>query len=296
MRVISDDLRAALDGAATTFCHCWKLVRRDGFVLGFTDHDRDLVISDVIYSAASGFDASQAESALGLAVASQDVKGALSAEALTDGDLAGGLYDRATVETWLVDWSDPAKRILIDVAAIGEVRRGEHAFTAELRSLAQDLDQERGRLFQASCNADLGDTRCGVDMTNPAFTITASVLSSEDRMRIVADLSGFDAGWFTGGTLTFTSGPNAGLCVEVKDHLVSGEAHILLLWSALHHEVTPGDIFALRVGCDKAFTTCRDKFANLVNFRGFPFMPGTDRVLSYPTRSDANLDGGSLRE
>src|SRR3974390_3287426 len=113
MRSLSSDFAAALLSSATTLCHCWRLVRRDGAVLGFTDHDCDLVFGGVTYRASAGLDAAQAESA---------------------GGLASGVYDDATVEIWLVDWSDVSRRLLMDVATIGEVRRTEFAFVAELRS------------------------------------------------------------------------------------------------------------------------------------------------------------------
>ena len=44
MRTIPPNLAAHLTDGATTLCHCWKLIRRDGTTFGFTDHDRDLVI------------------------------------------------------------------------------------------------------------------------------------------------------------------------------------------------------------------------------------------------------------
>ena len=45
MRTIPPDLAAHLERGATTLCHCWKLLRRDGAAFGFTDHDRDLAFA-----------------------------------------------------------------------------------------------------------------------------------------------------------------------------------------------------------------------------------------------------------
>jgi uncharacterized phage protein (TIGR02218 family) len=56
--------------------------------------------------------------------------------------------------------------------------------------------------------------------------------------------------------------------------------------------VAVGDAFTVSAGCDKQFSTCRTKFDNALNFRGFPYMPGNDAVVSYPT-SGQPLDGGS---
>jgi hypothetical protein len=47
------------------------------------------------------------------------------------------------------------------------------------------------------------------------------------------------------------------------------------------------------LGCDRELGTCRDRFANVANFRGFPHIPGNDFVLRYPGQGEA-LDGGAL--
>jgi uncharacterized phage protein (TIGR02218 family) len=49
-----------------------------------------------------------------------------------------------------------------------------------------------------------------------------------------------------------------------------------------------GDDFSVVAGCDERLETCRDRFANVVNFRGFPHIPGQDTVIRYPNRGDAN--------
>ena len=53
-----------------------------------------------------------------------------------------------------------------------------------------------------------------------------------------------------------------------------------------------GATFAIYAGCDKRFETCRAKFANTLNFRGFPHMPGNDAVQSRPVAGEP-MDGGS---
>lgn len=54
----------------------------------------------------------------------------------------------------------------------------------------------------------------------------------------------------------------------------------------------PGGLAA--AGCDKRFETCRTVFANAMNFRGFPDMPGDDFLFAQPGRGGLN-DGGSRR-
>jgi uncharacterized phage protein (TIGR02218 family) len=102
MRPIPAALQTKLDSGVTTLARCWKLARRDGVVMGFTDHDRDLVVSGVTFRAGTGFTSSEAASRFGLAVDGAEISGALADDSLTDADLAAGRYDAAQVETWLV--------------------------------------------------------------------------------------------------------------------------------------------------------------------------------------------------
>ena len=291
MRAISAGLLAHLASGATTLCHCWRVVRRDGLVLGFTDHDVDLGIAGTLYAARTGLDAAQAETSLGFAVGGTEISGAFVAQMLVEADLGNGLYDGATVEIWLVNWADATQRLLLDIGTLGQVRRSEYAFTAEVRTLAHEFEQERGRLYQAGCAADLGDARCRFALTGAAYVASATVGASDGRIGFSAALSAYAPAWFTGGKVTWTSGGNAGVVAEVKQHAASG---LLTLWTAMAQPIAVGDFFTVSAGCDKYFTTCQNKFANQVNFRGFPQMPGNDHVLAYPAQGDPSLDGGSL--
>lgn len=301
MRSPSTAMRAHLDASASTFCNCWRLARKDGTIEGFTDHDRDLSFGGVTYRAASGLTATQIEASVGLAVGSGEVVGALQSDGLCERDLAGGLYDGAGVEIWLVDWRDADNRLLLDATTIGEVTRSEFAFRAELRSLAHLFDETRGESFQRGCSADLGDARCKVDLGAAPFHTTGVVLALAHLAlahgAIIAGLaSEFADEFFTGGSLTFTSGANAGARVTVKSHRRSGENAGIALWSQLAGPVASGDTFAIVAGCDKSAASCERKFSNIVNFRGFPHMPGNDVVMSYPSSLAPSMDGGSFFE
>ena len=293
MRALSPGLAAHLSQDATTLCHCWKVLRRDGVALGFTDHDRDVTLNAFVYAAHSGLEASEAEAALGFAVGGGAVSGALVADVLNEIDLANGAYDGASVETWLVNWADASQNLLLDVHVLGEVRRSDRAFTAETRSLAHQLDQERGRIYQSACSADLGDARCGVALASNAYTAAGAVAATDGRLSITATLPGYASGWFVNGRVTFASGANAGLHAQVKEHRSDGTGQSLTLWSPLVRPITVGDAFTAVAGCNKRFDTCLNKFANAVNFRGFPHMPGNDHVVAYASNADASYDGGS---
>jgi uncharacterized phage protein (TIGR02218 family) len=177
--------------------------------------------------------------------------------------------------------------------SLGEVRRSGLAFTAEVRGLAHYLQQPKGRLFQYGCDADLGDARCMVDLEDPTLRGTGTVLAvSSARLFVAAGLDGFASGWFTRGLVTFASGANAGRGQEVKQHL-AGATVSLELWQPMARPIALGDTFLVSAGCDKRFTTCREKFANGINFRGFPHMPGTDFITAIARPGDPNNTGGS---
>jgi uncharacterized phage protein (TIGR02218 family) len=296
MRSIPPDLQTKLDSGATTLCRCWILTRRDGIIQGFTDHDEDVTLNEIVCRADTGFDGSEATTRLGLAVDGAEISGALSDDALNESALAAGRYDGAQVDTYLVDWSEPALHVLMSRGHIGEVRREGLAFVAELRSLADQIALETGRLYGASCSADLGDARCGVDLEDEAFRGEGAVLALNGVSIFAASgLDDFDDGWFTAGKLTFTSGANEGSAMEVKRHHANGDTVTLSLWQAMAEPIAEGNTFVVTAGCDKRFATCRERFDNVLNFRGFPHIPGNDFILRYAVDGEPGNDGGSLR-
>ena len=293
MKTLPAGLQDHLNTGATTLCWCWKLTRNDAVVQGFTDHDVDVVFDGVSYSAASGFTASEVQSTLGLAVDNLTVSGALSSDTINEADLAAGLYDNAAIEIWRVNWASPDQRVLMRKANLGEVKRGKTAFQVEVRGLAQILNQPVGRAYGNGCDADLGDARCTIDLSNSLYRGVGAVVAATDARQFTASsLDAFSDGWFTGGKVVWTSGANANRAMEVKRHGVSALGVSVELWQAMSETVAPGDTFTITAGCDKQFATCKTKFTNAANFRGFPYMPGNDAVTAGPVTS-AELDGGS---
>src|SRR5581483_4229612 len=293
MKSLPPSLQSHLDSGATTLAWCWRVTRRDGTRQGFTDHDRDLLFDGTTFAAATGFTATEIKDAVGLSVDNLEVESALSSDSLNEDDLAAGLFDDAAIEIWRVNWQDTAQRVLMRSGSIGEVRRSGAAFAAEVRGLAHYLQQPKGRLLQYGCDADLGDARCTVDLDDPAFRSTGTVVAASSPRRFTASgLESFATDWFTRGLVTFTSGANAGRAQEVRRH-AAGATATLELWQPMAQPIAPGDTFTVTAGCDKQFDTCRAKFANGVNFRGFPHMPGNDFVTAVARPGDPANDGAS---
>lgn len=286
MKMLPAGMQAHLDSGATTLCWCWRLTRRDGVQQGFTDHDRALTFDGTTFEAEAGFEAGEIVESVGLGVDNLDVTGGITSERLAEADLAAGLYDDAQVEIFRVNWQAPDQRVLMRAGSIGEVKHAGKAFSAEIRGLSHYLQQPQGRLFQYACDTDLGSARCGIDLASPAYRTIATIdaVVSEHSLRVSFD-GGYDAGWFARGLATVTSGAAAGFASEVRGHADTAEGSLLTLWQAPVAALVVGDTLEVTAGCDKQLATCRDRFQNAVNFRGFPHIPGNDFVTSYVRRN-----------
>ncbi len=294
MKSLPPAFQVHLDEGTTTLAWCWRITRADGVSFGFTDHDRTLSFMGTDFEPESGLTASEVRSGSDLSVDSQDAEGVLTSDRITETDILDGRWDAAQVDVWRVNWQATSQRVLMRRGAIGQIRRGRLAFVAEVRSLAHVLGQTVGRTFQATCDATLGDARCRVDLEAPTFKGSGAIIDVlRDRAFTASGLGGFAPGWFTFGTVEWTSGANAGRRAEIIAHDLTDGIVVLTLLESPVRAITGGDAFIVRAGCDKRMETCGAKFANVVNFRGFPHIPGQDAVLRYATK-DGGHDGGVL--
>lgn len=282
MKTISTALKEHMAQDVTTLATCWKVTRRDGTVLGFTDHDQDISYSGVDYIAASGFNPTSVQTTSALNVDNLDVEGLLDNSAITEEDIMAGIYDFAEVSVFIVNYEDLSQNELqLRTGWMGEVMLKNGQFVAEVRGLTQHLNQTIGELYSPACRAKLGDVRCGVDVT--PMTVS-SIVSSVESQTVFADTTRVEGnGYFANGKLTFTSGVNAGLSMEVKEY-ADGTFTLVL---PMPYAIAPGDAYSAEPGCDKTFSTCVLRYDNAVNFRGEPHVPGTDRMLeTSSTRSE----------
>ncbi len=278
----------------TTVCRAWAVTRRDGTVMGFTDHDRDLSFDAIQFRASTGVTAKALQQSTGLSVDNSEAVGALTSDALSEGDILAGRIDGAEVEVWLVNWADVTARKMLFRGSLGEIERTGGGFRAELRGLAEVLNQPQGLAYQKTCSAILGDGRCRFDLSALGYSDERPVeIVSVRRQFQFAGFTGFDDRWFESGRLRVLTGAAAGLIGVVKNDRLSADGRTIELWQSLGAEIATGDVVRIEAGCDKRADTCRLKFNNFLNFRGFPDIPGEDWLMSYPTRAGVN-DGGSL--
>jgi uncharacterized phage protein (TIGR02218 family) len=293
MRKIDPNLQTHLDTGATTMCRAWIVRRRDGVTLGFTDHDSALSVEGVLCEAASSMDATAVQTTTGLSVDNSQAVGALSSVGITDLDVETGKFDGAEVWHWLVNWKKSSQTILQFRGSLGEIRRGNGAFEAELRGLSEALNKPVGRAYLRQCDRVLGDTKCRVDLFAAGFVGEDAVDTSSGR-RVIAlkNLAQFDEDWFLHGQTTWLTGANAGASGLIKVDRKRGLVHVIELWEETKFPIENGDVIRVHAGCDKQSRTCKEKFANFLNFRGFPHMPGEDWSLAYPV-SGSEMNGAS---
>jgi uncharacterized phage protein (TIGR02218 family) len=278
-----------LEDGATTVCRAWMVRRTDGTLMGFTDHDRDLVVDGVPCRADTGMTARALQQTTGMSVDNSEAAGALSDAAIREDDILAGRFDGAEVRSYLVNWAAPGDWIEQFRGTLGEVVRAGGAFRAELRGLTEALNRPQGFAYQPACSAVLGDQRCRFATDSPGYFAEIEVESVEDdRVLLFTTFSGFADRWFEHGRLEMLTGDAAKLVGVVKSDRISGDGRRIELWQSIGAKVAPGDRLRVVAGCNKAVATCRSKFANLLNFRGFPHIPGEDWLASYPVPDRPN--------
>ncbi len=288
-------LHEHLKSGLTTVCRCWAVSRKDGQTYGFTDHDRELQFGGLTFKASSGLTAAAIEQATGLSIDNTEAMGALSDAAIREEDIEAGRFDGAAVWAWLVNWANPQQRKLQFRGSFGELRRGGGAFHAELRGLTDLLNRPLGRIYQKPCTAVLGDKSCRFNVNAPGYWAEAEVVSAKGGAALL--LKGaeqYGGGWFERGRLDVMSGKAEGLWGSIKQDKQITDGRSVQLWTSIGGGLAVGDRVKLTVGCDKSMGTCRLKFNNMLNFQGFPDLPGEDWVMAVPRKNNPNA-GGSRR-
>lgn len=251
---------------------CWRVVRRDGVALGFTTHDRPLLVDGLHYESAPGMVPSAIVGNDDLEIDTMDVAGALTADAISAADLAAGRYDGAAVEVFMIDWQAPdAGRQPLARGTLGTVEAGldaDSGFTAGLHGPTAVLAMTAIESYAPECRAELGDARCRVAMRGRTLRVAV------DDGLAFAGLAG-SAADFLDGRLRVLDGPLAGIerrIIDMTDRALVPDEPL---------ELATGARVQLWQGCDKRFATCRSRFANAANFRGEPHVPGGDVLTRF---------------
>lgn len=261
-------------GPVTTLAYCWRIVRRDGLVLGFTSHDRAIRADGVEYSTDAGLESAAIETPTIQSPHVTELTGVISAHCFSGEDLRQGRYDGAWVDILLLDWAAPeAGTLPVASGRIGRITVEDNRFRADVLSALDELSRRGLPRCSATCRAELGDAQCGVDRVPLELRVAVRELDDTGRLRVDRDL-GTD-GRFLDGYVLSLSGVTSGRDWRIEN---VGSDWLMLAGSGI--QPGAGDALLLRPGCDKQPQTCRDRYSNFLNFRGEPAIPGSD----YATR------------
>jgi uncharacterized phage protein (TIGR02218 family) len=264
----------------TSLAFCWRLTLRDGRVLGFTAHDQPLLIEGITYEPENGIAPSAYQQDLSLEPDDVELKGLFSTTQISERDLIGGRLDSAEYQYFLVNWqalptslsASPADFLLLSAGRLGEYKSTERDFTASGLSLIDRLAEKQPIQTSPVCRATLGDSKCTVNLA--PFTFNLLVSSVTGNRTIVTNVIALPDGYFKNGKLEFLTGENAGTKIKIADWVDA--TNTLTLFLPTFYDIAPGDSIRCIAGCDKRLATCRDKFNNVLNFRGEPSIPGQD--------------------
>jgi len=266
-----------LAGDLTSTAYIWRLERRDGVAIGFISHDRDLIIDDFLYRAAPGLRPSTVAMSDSLDIDNVEIDGVLTANAITDADLMTGRWNGARLELSLVDWSNTSNRPkLLIVGEFGEISRSGDAFRVEILGPTQFLNAPVAPPTSPTCRAEFGDRQCQQNLgryrQELKLTSSAGNQLDFDGLNQLGNL-------FALGELRWLTGLNCGLVFAI----LSGQGNMITLADLPVLPMQVGDRALLTQGCDKRLTTCQNRFQNVVNFRGEPFLPGNDLLTRVGT-------------
>lgn len=267
-------------GPVTSVAYGWRLERGDGVTLGFTSHDRDVVQGGMLLLASPGMQPSSIVETMGLETDGLEVNGALTSDAIRTDDLAAGRWDAAYLEIFLFDWTEPdAGRRLLASGELGSVSFSGDAFEAEFLGLTRKLDRSIVPQTSPSCRARFCGCHCG--LSRQRFRHLATVASVDDSQIVLTDAPTAPDNKFAYGEVRWLGGKNCGLTADI----VASDGDSISLIRPPHWTVLPGDRLELIEGCDKQMATCATRFANAINFRGEPYLPGNDLLTRYPGAS-----------
>jgi uncharacterized phage protein (TIGR02218 family) len=286
-RTASANLKSHLAGSVTTVSFLWHITRIDDTDFYFTDADKNITYDGNTYKSINGGDLSEISQTAMLNPDNFDFSVILNDSDIAKDDVVAGLFDHANVKVYLINRESTGDGVIkLTSGKLGEIKMvDDDRAVIEFRSLTQLLKQTIGRTYTHECDADLGDDRCGVDLSS--YTETGTLTTATDNQNFADSSRSESDDYFNYGLLTWTGGNNNGLTMEVKKFENSGGVFELV--APMPFTVQVGDTYSVYRGCDKRKTTCISIFSNVVNFRGFDEIPGYDQVNKVP---DVNKDAG----
>ena len=283
--------------------YCFRITRLDGFQLFLTDAQEPLTLADgVEYQPAGGFNTSARRKASDLDDQSFDAAGVLTADIMTHEDLRGGRYLGARIDVFLVDYRVPWAGHFHQTSNWVQSMDFDHGvWKMEIEGFTSQLKQVSGLDAAKTCTNELGDAfgdseaiGCKADLASLGFIQIGQTVAfaSGSEPRRVFDGSNQSPGEqdYVLGRIRWLTGKNAGTVSRVRSAAASSPRTVFELFLETPHDIEALDSYTLEAGCNKLAglgegdTTghCFNKFNQILNFSGEPYLPGTGRVLRSP--------------
>lgn len=281
MKSASAALIALLDSQQFLMADLYTFTLSDGTtILRYTNADGDLVVSGNTFTAMGPL-LSRGNTTLkiGTEVDSLDVMLGTNVSVIQNGISIGhfaqqGGFDGARLKlerVFMGTWGDTsAGTLIMFVGRVSDVVVGRTVVDITVNSDLELLNIMLPRnTYQAGCIHTLFDSGCGI--VKSSFAVSGNTTSNSSASQINCNLSNAN-GYFGLGTITYVSGQNNGTSRTIKSYSTGN------LSLSLPFLFTPstGDTFVAYPGCDKTVPTCTGTFNNVVNFRGYPFIPSPE--------------------
>lgn len=293
-KTVQGNMLTHMASEVTSLATCWILTRQDGAIYYFTDHDADIVYDSNTYSAGTGFSRSAIENTIDLSVDNIEITGLIDDTVITLESIRAGLFDYAEIKTFLVNYEDPDTfgSIPLRLGYLGEVQADiiGGSFKAEIRGVLQNYGKRFIEVHQPECRADLGDSACTVNLNTYKETLTVTAVTSRKEFQVSTPTlaNSLTEDWFNYGIASFPSTNNGYKSYEIKDYTVTSDGfggflYTVILYLPVPYDITVSDAVVLTPGCNKIVDSdCLNKYNNVINFQGDPFLPGLDQILLYP--------------
>jgi uncharacterized phage protein (TIGR02218 family) len=285
MKTASAPLIAALNGGQSfLIADLYTFTLVNTVVARYAVSDTDLTFGGNLFSATTvNITRGKIKTVIGVQVDTLDITISARIEHLLNGTpfltaCQQGALDGARVKVERVFMPTPGDTttygsILLFTGRVASMDFGRSQVQMTVNSDLELLNVKLPRnLFQPGCINTLYDGGC--TLVQATFGTASTVLTGGDNDTILCGLAQAND-YFTHGTIKMTSGALNGVTATIKQYTVG---HIELLVPMIAAPAI-GDTFTAYAGCDKQKNTCNSKFANLLHFRGSPYIPTPENVL-----------------
>jgi len=264
-----------------TSAWCIRIQCIAGLTIRLTSYPLDLIMSNAtVYKTDSGYSTATFSSSTGFSPAVIDLEGIAEIAGISRDQIASGIFDNARIYIFKCNYLSPVEDYEeITAGLFGKTTIVDKKYKIEGVSLIDTLNQSIGRTYSPSCSYVFGSTNCGKALG--PLTLTGTITAVNSAVSITDSSRSEPSDYFAAGTIKFTSGSNNGLkALEIK----SFSAGTIVTHDAFYYPAQIGDTYTIIPGCRKRREDCRDKWANIINFGGFPDMPLTDTYMERGTK------------